>query len=212
MQTVDMNSWPRRKHFEHFSAFDYPHFNMCANVDVTSLHQQVKKISTSFTVAVTYVLACAANSMVEFRYRIREENVIEHEVVHPSITIITGKDLFSFCSIEYNADFQLFGLNAQEAIEEVINDPNLEDEPGQDDLLFMSAIPWVAFTSISHPIQLHPVDSVPRMSWGKVFENDKRLLMPLSVQAHHGLMDGLHMGRYFQKVQKILETLQPIDV
>ena len=211
MQTIDMNSWPRRKHFKHFSAFDYPHFNMCVNVDVTSFHHQVKKIATSFTAAVTYVLARAANSMVEFRYRIRGEKVIEHEVVHPSITIITGNDLFSFCTIEYNDNFQLFGLNAQAAIEKVKNHPNLEDEPGQDDLLFMSGIPWVAFTSISHPIHMHPVDSVPRISWGKVFENSKRLLMPLSVQAHHGLMDGIHMGRYIQKVQEILETLQPID-
>jgi chloramphenicol O-acetyltransferase type A len=30
------------------------------------------------------------------------------------------------------------------------------------------------------------------------------LKMPLSVQAHHALMDGLHMGRFYAKVQDYL--------
>jgi chloramphenicol O-acetyltransferase type A len=29
--------------------------------------------------------------------------------------------------------------------------------------------------------------------------------MPLSVQGHHGLMDGLHAGRYFARVQELLD-------
>jgi chloramphenicol O-acetyltransferase type A len=29
--------------------------------------------------------------------------------------------------------------------------------------------------------------------------------MPLSVQAHHALMDGIHMGRYFTLVQEYLD-------
>jgi len=28
--------------------------------------------------------------------------------------------------------------------------------------------------------------------------------MPVSVQVHHGLLDGLHLGRYFSAVQGLL--------
>jgi chloramphenicol O-acetyltransferase type A len=55
-----------------------------------------------------------------------------------------------------------------------------------------------------HPIDLNPVDSVPRFAWGKFFEQGDHLKMPLSVQAHHALMDGVHMGRYYDKVQALL--------
>jgi chloramphenicol O-acetyltransferase type A len=53
---------------------------------------------------------------------------------------------------------------------------------------------------------MHPVDSIPRISWGKYFRDDNLIKMPLSVQVHHALMDGFHVGRYFQQVQKYLDT------
>ena len=30
--------------------------------------------------------------------------------------------------------------------------------------------------------------------------------MPFSVQAHHALMDGFHVGRYFQQAQNYLDS------
>jgi len=44
---------------------------------------------------------------------------------------------------------------------------------------FFSTIPWVSFTSFSHPMQLHPADSVPRLAWGKYFKESDILKMPL---------------------------------
>jgi chloramphenicol O-acetyltransferase type A len=32
------------------------------------------------------------------------------------------------------------------------------------------------------------------------------LKMPLSVQGHHALMDGIHMGRYYAEVQDSLDN------
>ena len=68
----------------------------------------------------------------------------------------------------------------------------------------MTAIPWVSFTSFSHPILAVPMDSVPRFAWGKFYEEGDLVKMPLSVQGRHALVDGLHMGRYYQRVQTYL--------
>lgn len=54
-------------------------------------------------------------------------------------------------------------------------------------------------------VDLDPVDSVPRFAWGKFFEDGEFLRMPLSVQAHHALMDGIHMGSFHAKVQDYLD-------
>ena len=45
-----------------------------------------------------------------------------------------------------------------------------EDEEGRDDFLFLSAIPWISFTSFSHAMHYTPADSVPRITWGKSFK------------------------------------------
>ena len=204
MRHIDMQTWSRREHFKVFSAFDHPHAGLCANVDMTTFYPVVKQRGYSITVSISYVLSRAANEIPEFRYRIQGRDVVEHEIVHPSITLLTHGDLFSFCTLGYIEDFSEFAARAAERIGYVQAHPTLEDEPDQDDLLYMTAIPWVSFTSCMHPTHLHQGDSVPRFAWGKFFEDGKLLKMPLSVQVHHALMDGIHMGRFYAKVQDYL--------
>jgi chloramphenicol O-acetyltransferase type A len=213
MRKINMQSWSRREHFELFRNFNHPHFNMSANIDLTRFRPYVKEHRYSFTAAIAYVIACAANAIPEFRYRIRDGEVVEHEIVSPSVTILVENDLFSFCTIDYSKDFSEFAGRAARLMAEVKEHPTLKDEPGRDDLLFMTAIPWVSFTSFAHPMRLHPSDSVPRFAWGKFFDDDGMLKMPLSVQGHHALMDGIHMGKYYAILGEFLSdphaTLSP---
>ncbi|GAK58858.1 chloramphenicol O-acetyltransferase [Candidatus Vecturithrix granuli] len=209
MRYIDLEHWPRRKHFEFFRILDYPHFNLTANVDISTLYSHCKSHQLSLFKTIVYVAATAANAVPEFRQRIRDGQVVEHEVVHPSVTVMSGEDLFSFCHIAYTPNFQDFLANLGQAIERVKNAPTLEESLERaDDVLYMTSIPWIAFTGVTHPIHLHPVDSVPRIAWGKFFEEGDTRKMPLSVQAHHALVDGIHVARYFQHFQDLLDHLE----
>jgi len=210
MRTIDQENWPRREHFEFFTTWDYPHFNMCANVDLTAFYPAVKSRGASFTVGIVYALARAANAIPEFRRRIRAGQVVEHEIVHPATTILGKDDLFGFCTMEYDQDFSSFAALAAKRIACVKDCPSVNSDPAEDNLLYMTSIPWVSFTSFMHPLHLHPVDSVPRFAWGKFFEDGASLKMPLSVQGHHALMDGLHMGRYYAEVQEYLHEPEAV--
>lgn len=53
---------------------------------------------------------------------------------------------------------------------------------------------------------MNPADSIPRISWGKYFEENGKIKLPMSVQAHHALMDGMHVGQYFSMFQEILDN------
>ncbi len=203
MRTIDMETWPRRERFELFSTYGYPHFGMCANVDLTAFYPAVKQRGYSFTVAIVYVITRASNAIPEFRYRIREGKVIEHEIVNPGFTILVEEDVFSFCNVDYVEDFSAFAAKAAERITFVKEHPWVHEVP-QDDLLYLTSIPWVSFTSFLHPMQLQPADSIPRFVWGKFFEEGELLKMPLSVQGHHALMDGVHVGKFYAEVQDYL--------
>ena len=205
MRCIDPNSWPRREHYQVFNAFDYPHFNLCADMELASFRPFVKDHGASFTVALVYLLTRTANSLAPFRQRIRKDAVVEHDVVHPAVTIGTEEDLFSFCALDYAPDFADFAARAVERIEHIKLHPTLENEPGQDDLLYMTSIPWVSFTSLMHPIHMHPADSTPRFAWGKIRGDGARQTLPLSVQVHHALMDAVHVGRFYERVQHGLQ-------
>ncbi len=205
MREIDTQTWARTKHFKTYSNFEQPLFGMCANVEIGAFYERVKAIGTSLNVAIIYTLSRAANAIPEFRQRIRGDKVVEHDVVHPSSTILVAGDLFSYCTLEYDPDFSIFAVHAEERIASTKANPSLEDEEGRDDYLFMTAIPWVSFTSFMHPLPYLMGDSFPRIAWGKLFEEGGLLKMPLGVQAHHALMDGLHVGKFYAEVESYLQ-------
>ncbi len=207
MNFINMDTWVRRKHFEFFKSMASPHVNFCANVDITHLRAFIKKHELPFTQTMVYIVSNTANAVKEFRYRIRGEQVVEHERVHPSFTVMTEvEDVFTFCTVNYQPELKPFLTHTREVMDFRKNNPSLKDEEGQDNLIFLSAIPWFSFTSFQHPMHIPSKDSVPRIAWGKYFEENGRIKMPLAVQAHHGLVDGVHMGRYYQHFQKLLDA------
>jgi chloramphenicol O-acetyltransferase type A len=209
MRTIDIQTWSRREHFELFSTYGYPHWGMCANVDLTAFYPAVKQLGHSLTIAIVYLITRVSNAIPEFRYRIRDGKVIEHDVVHPGFTFLTDDDTFSFCFVDYVEDFSIFAANATERIAFVKENPWVHQTP-HDDVLFMTAIPWVTFTSFLHPMRLQPEDSIPRFVWGKFFKDGELLKMPLGVQGHHALLDGVHAGKFYKEIQDYLQQSEVI--
>ena len=206
MRYLDIESWNRKENYNYFKEFDYPHFNICGNVDITEFSRFVKDSGSSIFLALLFASVKAANSIEEFRYRIRQDKVVVHDKVSPSFTMMTSRQVFGFCTAEFEDNYNEFYGCASREIEKAKDRANIKDERGRDDLLYITSIPWVSFTSITHPIQMRPVDSIPRISWGKYFEDKARLKLPLSVQAHHALVDGAHIGQYFIRLQEILDS------
>lgn len=210
MRTIDMQTWSRKQHFHLYNSLNHPHFNMCANVDLTSFLPFLKENSISFNAAVVYLISLTANAIPEFRYRIHGESVIEHEVVHPSTTILVSADVFSFCTCFHTEKFIDFLEKYTQKVAYLKEHPDLEVESTDDDLLFLTAIPWISFTSFMHPVNMHPCDSIPRFAWGKYFREGDRVRMPLSVQGHHAIMDGIHMAKFYNLIQDYFHQPQPV--
>ncbi|WP_252242664.1 chloramphenicol acetyltransferase [Clostridium sp. ZS2] len=206
MKLIDIENWKRKDHYNFFRQVDYPHFNICGNIDITKFYKYIKENELPFFISILYASTKTANSIKEFKLRIRGDKVIEHETVNPSFTIITDEEVFSFCRSNYTDNFNEFKTNTLKEIEKVKNNISIEDEPGQDDLVYITSIPWVSFTNITHPIQMNPVDSIPRIAWGKYFEEGGNIKLPISVDVHHALVDGVHIGQYFNIIQEILDN------
>ena len=206
MKLIDIENWKRKDHYNFFRQVDYPHFNICGNIDITKFYKYIKENELPFFISILYASTKTANSIKEFKLRIRGDKVIEHETVNPSFTIITDEEVFSFCRSNYTDNFNEFKTNTLKEIEKVKNNISIEDEPGQDDLLYITSIPWISFTNITHPIQMNPVDSIPRIAWGKYFEEGGNIKLPISVDVHHALVDGVHIGQYFNIIQEIIDN------
>jgi chloramphenicol O-acetyltransferase type A len=201
MKIIDIENWKRRDHFILYRNLDFPYVNITTNLNITNLYKLAKANQVSLFSSIAYLATRAANSIPELRLRIRGEQVVEHDLVHPSFTVLTDDETFGFATIQYSPDFSTFQQNVTKGIEATKLDPTIHDEPGRDDLIFLTTFPWASFTQVSHPVSINPPDSFPRVTWGKYFDQGDQRLMPLSLFANHALVDGLHVGRFFEFIQ-----------
>lgn len=81
---------------------------------------------------------------------------------------------------------------------------NVNENSGRRDVIHYSTVPWISFTALTHERNFAMPDSIPKMTFGKYFKEGNRLLLPLSINGHHGLMDGYHIGQYFELFQQLL--------
>jgi len=214
IRRIDVSGWARREHYEFFKQYPVPFFSITTSVDVEPLRQMLKIRGISFTVGLLHLLARAANDVPELRQRIREGAPIEHQCVHPAVTILCKGDIFRFCFLTYSDSLDRFASEASEAMEMVrqgeslVHEPLLEEGRIRDDLLCCTSLPWFSFSGMFHPVGPDPADSMPRIAWGRFEQKEGKLVMPLNVQAHHALVDGVHLAKFFKGVEDLIQSAE----
>lgn len=205
---LDIDTWHRRHHFEFFKDYEQPCFNICAEVDVSRLYAitSAGQSASSFFLASLFLSLKAANAIEPFRYRLRDDSVIVHDVIHGGSTVLRHDKTFGFAYFDYHTDYSKFETSGLEILARAKAESGpLEPRTEQDDLIHYSIIPWIAFTSFTHAQRLSPRGSIPRIVFGKHHECRGTRVMPVSVEVHHALMDGLEVGRFFERYQELLD-------
>jgi chloramphenicol O-acetyltransferase type A len=201
---IDLNTWPRRDYYNFFSSYDDPYFGVVVNVDCTKAYNYCKKHDISFFVYYTYESIKALNRVENFRYRIIDGEVWLFDRVHASPVIAREDHSFSFALFEYTGDFESFRTLAEKQIAEVKTYTGLPmaEGPRRLDVVHYTTVPWFSFTSFKHEKNIRCGESVPKIAFGKFFETGRKRLMPISINAHHGLVDGYHIGKYLEYFQE----------
>ena len=128
--------------------------------------------------------------------------MVVHDHVDAGAVVLLADESFTFVYFDFAEDFGAFHARAQATIESArVEPPRLDARADRDDLIYHSVIPWVSFTSISHARDSKQESGIPKISFGKYRDAGGRVVMPVSVEVHHALMDGLHVGRYFERLE-----------
>jgi len=204
---VDIDAWPRRAAYEFFQNYDDPFFNFCANVDVTRLYHFCKERDLAFSLTALHCTQRAANQIREFRIRLFEGRLLEFDKIHATQTILNEDETFSFSYYEMHDDVFEFNRSGKAARAKYKALKTFDVESGRADLIYYSVIPWVSFTSFKHASRLDRTQTVPRIVFGKIFDEGNVKKMPLSVEANHTIMDGVHVGKLFNRFQEIADSL-----
>ena len=206
MNYIDMETYPRRSHFEFFRSLAFPYTGLTANVDVTAPVGYARQRGKSPFLACLWVAARGANAVPELRQRIVGDRIAQFDHCNTAHTVALPDHTFCNCNTDCRRtldEFLDYGKQRQaEAAQTHGFVTTQEDETG---LIFVSCVPWVRFTQCIQPAPI-PADSNPRIVFGQFFEENGRILMPLHIQVNHALVDGWHMGEFFRCFQEIADN------
>ncbi|MGP6085388.1 CatA-like O-acetyltransferase [Antarctobacter jejuensis] len=203
---VDLETWPRTQQFRWFRGFQRPHYAVTTRMDATVLMARRKPRGVSPFRACLHAIGCGLHAVPELNMRFRGDTVVRHDRVTMSMPVPSDKGGFNFGYVDFDPDFAVFEPRAKAQIDEARRRDSLApNESATDAVAYMSCLPWLDFTSIDNAMP-NAEDCIPRVAWGKIVPEGERWRMAMSIQVHHALVDGVHLGGYFAAVQEALDA------
>ena len=204
---LDIETWGRRELFDFFIDYRNPYFNVCTKLDVTELLAMVRdRPDVRVSSAIHYFGLRAANEVEPFRYRLQDKQIVIYDVINGGTTVLLPNESFAYAYFDFHLDFETFVAGMNKSVDEIKNDDGPLKPTMRDDVIYHTTLPWISFTSFAHARTPGRGDSVPRFVFGKFTNESGRVMMPFSVEVHHALMDGLHVGRFLARFEEGLAT------
>ena len=209
MQEFDVENWNRKNQFNFFKDYEDPFFNLTANIDVTNLYQFCKTKKLSFSLACIYVAIKSINEIQEFRLRFFNGKVVLFDKVPIGSTVLNEDNTFSFCVFNFKPSIEEFIIEGNEVIENHKKGVKFDPKENEVGIVHCSTLPWVSFTGMKHARKGDEGSKgIPKIVFGKWFEESSSKKIPFSVEVHHALMDGFHTGLLYEKMQNYIDTLK----
>ena len=206
-QEVDLEHYARRAHFVHFRAMQFPYFSLTVPMDVSSVRQYCCEKGCSFYLTFMHLVALAANEIPEMRQRIHGETIREYAFCNTSHVELLDNGTYTYCTLEHDMPMDEYLQKAVQAREACRHKQVLAEDEEVESLLFISSLPWIYYTQLTQPGG-GGGESNPQITWGKfVQDGQEKWMMPVTVQVHHALVDGLHVSRFYESLIERIRLL-----
>lgn len=197
---IDMDTYPRKAHFEHFLSMTYPYAGITVNTDVTDLVMLCREKGWSFFLIFLHAACLAADRTEQFRHRIRDGGVIEYDSCPSSHTELKKDGTYCYCTLHHHMPLSQYLLQAQEKRNACRENGSIEEDDDVESMYFITSLPWLHYTAFLEPVPGGEASN-PHISWGRYEEDGKgRLMMPVSVLVHHSLADGVHIAEFYKNL------------
>ena len=153
---INMDAYPRKKHFDYFRAMAYPYVGATVKTDITDFAKAVKREGLPFFLSFCYCAARAANDVPEFRQRIEGSGIVEFSHCPTSHTVALDDGTYCYCTLRSNmplSEYLPLAVQAQKAARQARSVEDSEEEAGS--LIFVSTLPWLSYESLIQPCLLY---------------------------------------------------------
>lgn len=212
MRPIDLKSWPRQQHFQHFISYARPFSTICVRQDVSALVAYCRASGSSRFGVMCHAVMWALNQVEPLRQRVIGAQPYQLDKIDVSFTALAEDgEHFNFCTASFDDDLPTFLEHVQQAIiqgqEQAKHGTLFTGDDHRVDLAYVTCLPWLDFSALEHAFLGDETDFLPRIAWGKMVERGPNIEVSVSLCAHHSMVDGLHMARFFEHLERYISQL-----
>ena len=201
---INMNTWDRKECFDHFFNNANCTYSITVNIDITNLYNYIKTNKLRLYPTFTWVVSRAINNYQEFKMAFDEEGRLGFfDEIGPSYSVLNDKTkVMSDLYTSFNNVFANFYNDMENALNSYKQDTNFTTK-FQKNFFIASCLPWFNYTSFNVNNEGSSPFLFPMVTWGKFFEEDNKIIMPVTIQIHHSVADGYHCSLFFSDIKEI---------
>ena len=200
---VDLDTWARKEHFEHYFHQVPCSYSMTTKLDITPLIEAKERLYP----AMLYRIAKAVNQYQEFRMDLGPDGTLGfYTEMHPCYTIFhQDSETFSNLWTEYTDDYEAFCRAYQQDLEQFGSCKDMMAKPDVPVNTFpVSMVPWESFEGFNLNLQNGYRYLPPIFTMGKYQRDERGVWLPLSIQVNHAVCDGFHVCRFIAALREMI--------
>lgn len=195
-----VENYYRQQHFDFFRTYEMPFYTITFNLDTTAVVEFAKEHGYSVYLTQCYLFARGMSRVEDFRYRVVDDRIALYDHLEIAATLPAPGGAFSFARFDHDPDLGSFLARAEEVSRRAKQTATLEATAEGNTILF-TAVPGVRFTGFTHATPADRTDGRARVAFGRFFEDDGRLLVPVGLGVNHIFIDGVALGRLVEEAQ-----------
>ncbi|MDE6342058.1 MAG: chloramphenicol acetyltransferase [Muribaculaceae bacterium] len=205
-EIIQLESFHRKESVLFFKNFVNPNVSVTCMVDASKCFRLAKSHDEKFFHHYLYAILKAANKIKELHYRFSSDGQIVYydklDVLAP--IRIPGHYSFATLRFPYASDRAQFISSVNDIIRNAdsLSSYGIEEGLQENDVILVSALPDLQFTSISYTQKHDRGNDYPLINVGKMGEDGK---MPLGICVNHSFVDGEHLSQFYKLVQQYLD-------
>ena len=199
-----VTNFKRKDLFNMYNERTNPFLSIVIKVDVTNIVKYCK-INKNFYATMGYIINKAVNKVDEFKYSYKDGEFYYCDTLKTSFTQMKSDETISFFSIDFNDDYKKYIENYKETYKLFLENKFLNTNIDSMDI-WLSCSPWYKFESLTVPFDKNITN--PQFIWDKYEKENDKYYVNMFIMVHHGFVDGYHISKFINELNKNIEEFK----
>lgn len=206
---IKEQDWDRKESFDFFKQFEKSYYGIGTSICVNGVVKYKEEHTASFYGLMSYLLLKACNNVINFRYRLEDQNVILYKNISCSCTILKADNNIAYTNRMYiSSNVEQFLKLYEENKDLVLNGKKSKDNNNGNDIIYLTSLNWFKLRYMDNVRRTLKDDTIPRFAFGKYYWANGAYQTDLSIEMSHMFVDGFHIQLLLSEIEKINNELE----